>query len=156
MLQYWIYDMYLNFMHFSQLGVVFQKIRSFNLKINSAKHTYSHRTKFGKALKYFKDTQNVIINYIWFNMCCSHNTLKNPDFIKVGEFFSQIVTYWQVSVWLSSSNQNRNILINHLGQTLARFTQLKRDKRFNNFIMLVWGQESIIHIAAGSHPVHEA
>ena len=39
---------------------------------------------------------------------------------------------------------------------LHKFTQLKRNKRFDNFIMLVWVQESPFHIAAGSHPVQEA
>ena len=29
-------------------------------------------------------------------------------------------------------------------------------KKFDNFIMLVWGQGSIFHIAAGSHPAQEA
>ena len=42
------------------------------------------------------------------------------------------------------------------GRTLAKFNQLKRSKRFNNFIMLVWVQGSIFHIAAGSHPVQES
>ena len=44
----------------------------------------------------------------------------------------------------------------HLGRTLPKFTQLKRNKRFDNFIMLVWVQGSPFHIAAGSHPVQEA
>ena len=35
-------------------------------------------------------------------------------------------------------------------------THLKRNKRFDNFIMLVWAQGSPFHIAAGSHPVQEA
>ena len=43
-----------------------------------------------------------------------------------------------------------------IGRALARFIQLKRHTRFDNFIMLVWGQGSIFHIAAGSHPVQEA
>ena len=34
--------------------------------------------------------------------------------------------------------------------------QLKRNKRFDNFIMLVWVQGSPFHIAAGSHPVQVA
>ena len=42
------------------------------------------------------------------------------------------------------------------GRTLRKFTQLKRNKRFDNFIMLVWVQGSPFHIAAGSHPVQEA
>ena len=44
----------------------------------------------------------------------------------------------------------------HRGQTLAKFNQLKRNKRFDNFIVLVWFQGSLCHIAAGSHPVQEA
>ena len=36
------------------------------------------------------------------------------------------------------------------------FTQLKRNKRFDNFSMLVGVQGSPFHIAAGSHPVQEA
>ena len=40
--------------------------------------------------------------------------------------------------------------------TLAKFTQLKRNKKFDNFIMLVWIQRSLFHIAAGSHPLQEA
>ena len=43
-----------------------------------------------------------------------------------------------------------------LGRKLRKFTQLKRNKRFDNFIMLVWVQESPFHIAAGSLPVQEA
>ena len=43
-----------------------------------------------------------------------------------------------------------------IGQKLRKFTQLKRNKRFDNFIMLVWVQGSPFHIAAGSHPVQEA
>ena len=42
-----------------------------------------------------------------------------------------------------------------VGLELARFTQLKRDTRFDYFIMLVWCQDLIFHIAAGSHPVQE-
>ena len=45
---------------------------------------------------------------------------------------------------------------NLIGRTLAKFTQLKRNKRFDNFIMLVGIQGSLFHIAAGSHPVQEA
>ena len=44
----------------------------------------------------------------------------------------------------------------HIGRKLRTFTQLKRNKRFDNFIMLVWVQGSPFHIAAGSHPVQEA
>ena len=43
-----------------------------------------------------------------------------------------------------------------IGRTLRKFTQLKRKRRFDNFIMLVWVQGSPLHIAAGSHPVQEA
>ena len=43
-----------------------------------------------------------------------------------------------------------------LGRTLGKFTQLKRNKRFVNFIMLVGVQGSLFQIAAGSHPVQEA
>ena len=43
-----------------------------------------------------------------------------------------------------------------LGRKLRTFTQLRRNKRFDNFIMLVWVQGSPFHIAAGSHPVQEA
>ena len=43
-----------------------------------------------------------------------------------------------------------------LDRTLGKFTQLKRNKRFDNFIMLVGVQGSLFHIAAGSHPVQEA
>ena len=42
-----------------------------------------------------------------------------------------------------------------LGQRLAKFNQLKRNKKFDNFIMLVWVQGSLFHIAARSHPVQE-
>ena len=48
------------------------------------------------------------------------------------------------------------LLTTHIGRTLRTFTQLKRNKRFDNFIMLVWVQGSPFHIAAGSHPVQEA
>ena len=43
-----------------------------------------------------------------------------------------------------------------LGLELARFTQLKRCTRFDDFIMLVWGQGWIFQMAAGSLPVQEA
>ena len=43
-----------------------------------------------------------------------------------------------------------------LGRKLRKFTQLKRNKRFDNFIMLVWFQGSPFHIAAGSYPVQGA
>ena len=39
---------------------------------------------------------------------------------------------------------------------LRKFTQLERNKMFDNFIMLVWVQGSPFYIAAGSHPVQEA
>ena len=45
---------------------------------------------------------------------------------------------------------------NILGRTLANFNQLKRNKRFDNSIMLVWVKWSLIHIAARSHPVQKA
>ena len=45
---------------------------------------------------------------------------------------------------------------NNIGWTLAKFIQLRRNKSFDNFIMLVWVQGSLFHIAAGSHPVQEA
>ena len=48
------------------------------------------------------------------------------------------------------------LMYNFIGQTLRKFTQLKRNKRLDNFIMLVWVQGSPFHIAAGSHPVQEA
>ena len=43
-----------------------------------------------------------------------------------------------------------------LDRTLPKFTQLKRNKRFDNFIVLVWVQGSPFHIVDGSHPVQEA
>ena len=43
-----------------------------------------------------------------------------------------------------------------LGRKLRKFTQLKRNKSFDNLIMLVWVQGSPFHIAAGSHPIQEA
>ena len=43
-----------------------------------------------------------------------------------------------------------------IGRTLAKFNQPKRNKRFDNFIMFVWVQESLFHIAVGSNPVQEA
>ena len=36
----------------------------------------------------------------------------------------------------------------HLGRTLARLTQLKRKKEFDDFIKLVWYQGPVLHIAA--------
>ena len=40
-----------------------------------------------------------------------------------------------------------------IGLELARFTQLKWHTRFDDFVMLVWGQESVFHIASkpGGH-----
>ena len=49
-----------------------------------------------------------------------------------------------------------HLKITLIGWTLRKFTQLKRNKRFENFIMLVWVQGSLFYIAAGSHPVQEA
>ena len=46
--------------------------------------------------------------------------------------------------------------VSQIGWTLRNFSQLKRNKRFYNFIMLVWVQGSPFHIAAGTHPVQEA
>ena len=46
--------------------------------------------------------------------------------------------------------------LNLVGRQRAQFIQLKRYTRFDNFIMLVWGQGSIFQIAAESHPVQEA
>ena len=43
-----------------------------------------------------------------------------------------------------------------IGRKLRKYTQLKRNKRFDNFIMLVWIQKAPFHIAARSHPVQEA
>ena len=43
-----------------------------------------------------------------------------------------------------------------LYQKLWQFTQLKRNKRFDNFIMLVWVQGSQFQIDAGLLPVQEA
>ena len=48
-----------------------------------------------------------------------------------------------------------NHTFRHIGRMLRIFTQLKRNKRFDNFIMLVWVQGSPFHIAAGLHPVQE-
>ena len=39
-----------------------------------------------------------------------------------------------------------------IGLELAWFTQLKRHKRFDDFVILVWGQGSMFHIAALSLP----
>ena len=47
-------------------------------------------------------------------------------------------------------------VIGIIGQTLPKITQLKRNKRFDNLIMLVCVQGSPFHIAARSHPVQEA
>ena len=47
------------------------------------------------------------------------------------------------------------VLLNFIARMLAKFTQLKRNKRFDNFIMLV-GVQGSLHIAAGSHPVQKA
>ena len=44
----------------------------------------------------------------------------------------------------------RNLLIRNGASTI---TQLKRHKRFDNLVMLGWGQGSIFHIAAVSLPV---
>ena len=43
-----------------------------------------------------------------------------------------------------------------IGRTLAKFNQLKRNKGFDNLILMVWVQGSPFHIAVGSHPVQEA
>ena len=51
---------------------------------------------------------------------------------------------------------NNHVQNLYITWTLRMFTQLKRNKRFDNFIMLVGVQRSLFHIAAGSHPVQEA
>ena len=43
-----------------------------------------------------------------------------------------------------------------IARTLGKFTQLKINKRFDNFIMLVGVQGSLFHIVTGSHPVQKA
>ena len=43
-----------------------------------------------------------------------------------------------------------------LRQKATKVYSAERNKRFDNFIMLVWVQGSPFHIAAGSHPVQEA
>ena len=43
-----------------------------------------------------------------------------------------------------------------IGQTLVKFNQLKGNKGFDHFIILVWVQGSLFHIATGSHHVQEA
>ena len=66
-------------------------------------------------------------------------------------------TFWEMTrlkiakMWLKQCFK----VIIILGQMLAKFNQLKRNKRFN-FILLVWVQGSLFHIAAGSHPVQKA
>ena len=55
---------------------------------------------------------------------------------------------------VSTRIENLGFLL--IGRMLPRFTQLKRYKRFDGFIMLVWSKGSIFHIDAGSHPVQEA
>ena len=44
----------------------------------------------------------------------------------------------------------------YLGREPREFIQLKTYKRFDGLMMLVWGQESIIGIAAGPYPVRLA
>ena len=70
---------------------------------------------------------------------------------------------WRMRTRLKVSIQPRprfvrraNRKLHTVRPTLRMFTQLKRNKRFDNFIMLVWVQGSPFHIAAGSHPVQEA
>ena len=52
--------------------------------------------------------------------------------------------------------KHRDAACGELGRALGKFTQLKRNKRFENFIMLVGVQGLLFHIAAWSHPVREA
>ena len=66
-------------------------------------------------------------------------------------------TFWEMTrlkitkMWLKQCFK----VIIILGQMLAKFNQLKRNKRLD-FILLVWVQGSLFHIAAGSHPVQKA
>ena len=46
-------------------------------------------------------------------------------------------------------------ILSVIARTPAKFTQLKRNKRFDNSIMLVGVQGSLFHIAAVSHPVQK-
>ena len=43
-----------------------------------------------------------------------------------------------------------------LDQEPGSFIQVKSHKRFDGLNMLGWGQKSIFHVAAGSHPVRVA
>ena len=52
--------------------------------------------------------------------------------------------------------EGRKYIIVLLDRTLAKFNQLKRNKRFDNRIMLIWLRGSLFHITAGSHPVQKA
>ena len=49
--------------------------------------------------------------------------------------------------------QLKHIIFQNLQNEPRKFSQLKRNKRFDNFIMLVWVQGSPFYIAAGSRPV---
>ena len=61
------------------------------------------------------------------------------------------VVRWAQNVKFTSFDK----LKSDLGRKLQKFTQLKRNKRFDKFIMLVWVQGSPFHITARSHSVQE-
>ena len=71
-------------------------------------------------------------------------------------FFSVEMRFQKYSLVISTDkvcdwNDSHTVTV-IIGRTLAKFTHLKRNKRFDNFIMLVGVQGSLFHIAAGSHP----
>ena len=67
-----------------------------------------------------------------------------------------VVAFWNSYHYNYSADYSNCQRPAQIGRTLAKFNQLKRNKRFDNFIMLVWVQGSLFHIAARSHSVQEA
>ena len=120
-----------------------------------------------RYLRYFRGThwrsslsRRLLAFYTWMNHVtnCLYGAQCRSRLI--GEWLKRVVLQsWVVMstiVWANSWSGSAEKNAGLLGLTLAKFNQLKRNKRFHNFIMFLWVQGSIFHIVSGSHPVQEA
>ena len=85
---------------------------------------------------------------------CSCHPLIDPK--KPAPMARRVRRRQRTSAASLSSEDTHSGVSRLLGRTLAKFNQLKGNNTFDMFILLVWVQGSLFHIAAGSHPVQEA
>ena len=100
-------------------------------------------------------THLLYLHHAWLTPC--ERGLYNTKFVKTSRYLSRplirhLSRYDIIKTHMFRSGHHKVLL----GRTLGKFTQLKRNKRFDIFIMLVGVQGSLFHIAAGSHPVQKA